>query len=349
MRNSTCDLSSGTCVCPTGMTLDYDAASCRFARIGENCSSSVECDQSQRLTCGGSGSCVCDPDKTVRNGGRFSVRNYQMRGSNFDVGLGLCLSKVGTFCKVTTSPNSYYAPHPDNKYCVEGARCSHEGECLCENPTWQVTRDKICGKSYNETCSILIPCSDHLVCTNLGESSEMRCLCPNEAYQIYDASVTSNNRFGSCRGLTHTPCDPADENSCVENAHCAEQAKGYKFLCQCKPNADQKCAIIKHGEPCDYSKNYARCDNRAGLQCRILRKVDPTDNLTKSVSSCSCPNINDVYDAALNKCVSQIGVACSESKTCGGDATCLKPRPDANQTGKCGCKDYLRVVMVGLG
>ncbi|OXA37087.1 Transmembrane matrix receptor MUP-4, partial [Folsomia candida] len=293
-NKSTCDVSTGICVCPAGMTLDYVAASCRFAHIGEICSSSLECDRSKRLICGGRGSCICDPEKTVRNEGTFSVR-WDLLQSNY-------------------TPNSYYAPHPDNTYCVEGAHCSHEGECLCENPSWQVTSDKICGKTHNEKCSMLQPCSDYLVCSNLGESTEMRCLCPNEAYQIYDPSKTSNGRLGSCRGLTNTPCSLSDENSCVENAHCVEQTTGYKFLCQCKSgyleNADQKCAIIKYGEPCNYSNNSARCDKRAGLQCRILRKFDPNDNLTQSVSSCSCPNLADVYDTEKNQCVRQIGVAC---------------------------------------
>lgn len=53
-------------------------------------------------------------------------------------------------------------------------------------------------------------------------NSSMRCLCRNQDMQIYDDTVA---KYGSCRGLVGTPCDPEDTNSCVVGAQCEPTAE----------------------------------------------------------------------------------------------------------------------------
>lgn len=82
--------------------------------------------------------------------------------------------QVGKFCSVEYatsgdydydpySRRQYTNPHPNNTYCIEDADC--QGNlCQCKGG-YEPTKDKMCGREYNQECAIQSPCSDRFLCT----------------------------------------------------------------------------------------------------------------------------------------------------------------------------------------
>ncbi|XP_035704045.1 uncharacterized protein LOC110861438 [Folsomia candida] len=303
---------------------------CKFgAELNSEKQEILECPKAS--VCNETGFCSCAPGY-FENPERFEVP-YSY-GTSFTAHKGVCVGKVDVECQVEA--NYKYGsdgPQLDNVYCMEDAKCVGR-TCWCQDNLVK-TRDQLCGRKYGKEYSMTKPCQDNLVCTRVQGNSSMRCLCRNQDMQIYDDTVA---KYGSCRGLVGTPCDPEDTNSCVVGAQCEPTAEkhGIPYRCECKlgniRNSDKKCEIL-HGNTCDPSSAHEHCDKLANLTCRIVPQMNKERNVTEIGAVCSCRNLDDLYEPQLRKCVSAFGVSCRSMEDCPLYANCMKSSP--NEDGLC--------------
>jgi hypothetical protein len=82
----------GVCSCPDGMYVDFESASCKTLKIkGEPCSSTVECNKTNILSCVG-GHCNCNPQIATENKETFDI-NFVL-GDKIIILRGDCVAKV---------------------------------------------------------------------------------------------------------------------------------------------------------------------------------------------------------------------------------------------------------------
>ncbi|XP_035702441.1 cell death abnormality protein 1 [Folsomia candida] len=304
---------TGECFCPEEMYMDYigDGKCHPQKGLGQECNISRECLETRRLRCE-EGKCSCE-EGTVENLEPFEAHNPDgiSYRSTLTVSREICVGKVGAACSITVigfDRTSRSHPHPSNTYCHEDAECV-ANKCKCK-PDTILLSDGLCGRNYDEECSLQKQCADHFVCGTIDDSGTLRCRCRNKDHEYYDDSATPQCR-GMCRRLTYIgdSCHPNDTKACPKNADCVQNKTMNLWQCECKTGFISSLSRLEceigHGFPCNYEKRKERCDKVAKLECLIVKQASQSGakNKIDRTQVCSCPNTDHSYDAEKRKCI----------------------------------------------